>query len=120
MGKSFKTHNDAYINVDGTHLQGYMQVSYQTLCDLFGPPGESDGYKVDAEWAIKFSDGHVATIYNWKNGPAYCGSEGMFPHEIEEWIRSIHEWHIGGTSQEAVDRVNELINEVKESDEQRN
>lgn len=103
----FKTHNDVPISIDGTHLQGYADVSYQVLCDLFGPPCKSDGYKVDAEWVIRFPDGQIATIYNWKNGFNYLGPDGTPVEEMTEW-------NIGGHSNQAVTRITELINSIKE------
>ena len=50
--------------------------------------------KSDVQWAIEI-DGVVATIYNWKNGPAYTGDDSI---EVER----IHDWNIGGHSQSAV------------------
>ena len=32
-----------------------------------------------------FNDGVVATIYNWKNGPASMGENGTNPVDIETW-----------------------------------
>jgi hypothetical protein len=40
----------------------------------------------------------VATIYNWKNGPAYTGDDSI---EVER----IHDWNIGGHTQSAVSLV---------------
>jgi hypothetical protein len=96
---SFTTHNTAPIECEGgTWLQGVLTAKYQELVDLFGKPGESDGYKVDAEWRIRFEDGVIATVYNWKDGKNYCGKDGTPTEQIESW-------HIGGTSTKAVDRV---------------
>ena len=98
--------NDA----NGTHLQGYVQVTYRELTDVFGRPhSDGDGYKVDAEWMIKFPDGEVATIYNWKNGPNYCGDEGI-P------TRDITTWHIGGNKREVTKRVAELLGKRRDID----
>lgn len=54
-------------NVTGTCLQGTINTSYDRLVDLFGEPTqlEADG-KVQVEWAVKFTDGTLATIYDWK------------------------------------------------------
>jgi len=79
--------------VNGTSLQGYIDVSYKELVRIFGKPNaKGDCYKIDAEWGIQTSFG-VATIYNYKNGKNYMGDEGM---EVEE----ITEWHIGGHNKE--------------------
>ena len=98
----FETHNTANINVNGTSLSGYISVDYNTICKVFGEPTESDGYKTDAEWMIQFSDGKVATIYNWKDGKNYCGASGLNVEDIKEW-------HIGGHCNEVVSRIQNLL-----------
>ena len=99
---SFETHNTAYIDRCGTCLQGYVTSDYSNIVRVFGGPTECDGYKVDAEWVIQFSDGKIATIYNWKNGKNYCGDSGL---DVED----IKEWHIGGNSSEVVSRIQNLL-----------
>ena len=89
-------------NVGGTYLQGYIRANYKQLLKAFGEPHGNDGYKTDFEWSFRFADGTVANIYNWKNGPNYCGSEGFAPENI-------HEWHVGGFNQKAVARVIDAI-----------
>lgn len=80
------TTQDAWEDVGGTSLQGYIEnISYHKLVETFGQPFGGDGYKIDVEWAVKFSDGTVATIYNWKNGPNYCGEDGIDPKYIRTW-----------------------------------
>jgi hypothetical protein len=90
--------------VGGTSLQGYIRTSYADLVGCFGEPThDGDGYKVDAEWVITFADGVVATIYNWKDGPNYCGEDGT-PVEF------IREWHVGGVRGTKVEsRVHEVM-----------
>ncbi len=85
-------------------LQGYINTSYADLVACFGEPqGGFDDYKQDVCWDIKFADGVVATIYNWKDGPNYCGEDGT----PVEYIR---EWHIGGhRGTGAVSRVHEVM-----------
>ena len=99
---NFKTHNETNVNVDMTHLQGYVNVSYNELISKFGEPTGGDGYKTDAEWEILFEDGKVATIYNWKDGKNYNGASGMS-------VEYITDWHIGGHYKEVVSRVQELL-----------
>ena len=94
----FTTHNQAIIETNGTHLQGYIQTNYADLIKVFGIPKVWDDYKTDAEWKVCFEDGTRATIYNYKDGKNYCGKYGL---EVQE----IKEWHIGGFNQDAVDRV---------------
>lgn len=92
------------VDIGGTYLQRKISdVPYSRLVELFGPPGPGCGHKTDAEWVVEFEDGKVATIYNWKNGRAYCGLFAGLPVEL------ITEWSIGGKSQDAADRVIALI-----------
>ena len=103
------THNDKDdILTGGTSLRGYIKVTYETLCSIFGEPNGSDGYKSDAEWEVEWSDGTVATIYNWKDGKNYCGEEDGLDAE------DIVEWHIGGKSYGVVDRIERLVKKVEE------
>jgi hypothetical protein len=90
-------------NIDGTSLQGYVVTTYAKLVEAFGEPShDGDGYKVDAEWVLSNEDDQVVTIYNWKNGPNYCGADG--------WpVAEITEWHIGGRNKTAVDLVEEAM-----------
>jgi hypothetical protein len=101
----FTTHNNEGVGVNGTCLQGYINARYDDLVTLFGKPMEGDGYKTDAEWALRFADGTVATIYNWKNGRAYNG-------EYSTVTQDITEWNVGGfpnDSQRSVVHVNRIL-----------
>ena len=99
----FITHNeDKDIKVCGTHLVGEIDADYMELVELFGEPTNGDGYKVDAEWTVKFKDGTIATIYNYKTGKNYNGAEG-------EETEKIRDWHIGGHDKNAYERVMEVI-----------
>lgn len=99
---NYITHNDTFIEVNGTHGQGQIPCSYTTLVKTFGEPFTAFMDKVDAEWTIRFEDGTVATIYNWKNGKNYMGAEGL---ELSE----IGIWNIGGFSKKAVEAVNNAV-----------
>lgn len=90
------------VDVTGTHLQGEMDISYKELCEKLGPPSSNgDGHKVDAEWILKFGDGTIATVYNYKSGPNYNQGAGS--------VEGIRDWHIGGLSPRAVELVEALI-----------
>jgi len=83
-------------SVQNTFLQGYIEVPYEKLVKVFGPPEEGDGYKTQVEWRIEFEDGTIATIYDYKMSKEYLGpDEGLEPEEITEW-------HIGGREPQAV------------------
>lgn len=79
---------------DGTYLQGYITVSYSDLVDVFGSPNISPSDKTTAEWVLKFEDGTIATIYDWKTGNTPLGP---------------YAWHIGGHSKTAIKRVQEIM-----------
>jgi hypothetical protein len=103
----YETHNDRKINITGSCLQGYIASDYNKLVSLFGEPCEGDAYKIDAEWIIKFDDGSITTIYNWKNGKNYCGNEG-------EAVENMTEWHVGGHRKEALWMLMELLKATPE------
>ena len=95
---------------NGTCFQAKLTASYHQLVDIFGYPedfskwnGFTD-YKVEYEWTFEFVDGTVATIYNWKNGVQYAGSEGT-P------VEQMTEWHIGGHDLNAVRWIVESMNQ---------
>lgn len=88
----------------GTCLQGRITTTYQKLVHRFGEPTcEGDAYKVQAEWCLRFEDGTVATIYDWKEGDAYCGPGQGRP------AQAVTDWHIGGHNDNAVRRVREFL-----------
>lgn len=81
------------ISLEGTHLQGIISTSFDTLVSKLGKPMEGDGDKTTVEWHIE-KDGVVATVYD-------LGSH-YYPHYNTDW-------HIGGVSKEAVELVNSLL-----------
>ena len=98
------THNeDNTIDTNGTSLKGYLKgVRYDQLVAAFGEPHDLEGYKTDWEWDIQFPCGTVATVYNWKNGPNYCGDEGLSAAQVRTW-------NVGGHKGEALDLVREAV-----------
>ena len=102
----FFTHNQAPVDTNGTHLQGYLDCDYETIVKVFGHPLRSgfDDYKTDAEWQIKFADNSVATIYNWKNGVNYLGAAG-------KPTRQIKQWNVGGFDKHTIERLAKTIEE---------
>jgi len=93
-------------DINDTHLQGNVGATYHELVEIFGEPTryEPDEYenKIDALWAIKFEDGTVATIYNYKNGLNYLGAVGKRVSEISMW-------NVGGLDERAVTMVNDEV-----------
>jgi len=95
---------EKFEDTGGTYLQGHIDTTYENIVSVLGKQHHNgDDYKTDAEWNIKFEDGTIATLYNWKNGKNYCGEEGC---ELE----NITEWNIGGHSPRARDLLFSLLN----------
>jgi len=84
--RGFVTHREKSIPVSGTCLSGHLwNVPYSKIVEVFGEPEQTGHDKTDVEWTILFDDGTTATIYNWKNGRAYCGEDGLEPEQITDW-----------------------------------
>ena len=95
---------EKFEDTGGTYLQGHIDTTYENIVSELGKQHHNgDDYKTDAEWNIKFEDGTIATLYNWKNGKNYCRDEGL---DIED----ITEWNIGGHSPRARDLLFSLLN----------
>ena len=104
---SYLTHNEIFVNPNGTSLKGNIKCGYYLLVTLFGQPHKADEYKSDAGWDILFldDDNHKeirATIYNWKDGFNYCGANGIQTDKITDW-------HVGGNHSSVVSRIQEVI-----------
>lgn len=86
---------NARLDVTGTCLQGHINTSYRRLVEVFGQPTiGSTSEKTQVEWHIAFTDGTLATIYDWKED---CPPD------------SVTDWHIGGRSQASVINVVDCI-----------
>jgi len=102
-------------DIAGTGFQGDLEgFSGQDLIDILGPPHYTPEpgatSKTQAEWAFKFKDGTVATIYDYKTGKSYLGEdEGQ---DMEETT----EWHIGGKSQKATQYIKDWIESQEDRD----
>jgi hypothetical protein len=89
--------NNPRVSINGTCLQGYIETTYDELVKVFGKPTELGDYKITVEWILQFSDGTVASIYDWK---------------LSETPMGVYNWHIGGKSQHAVNLVHQVHNQV--------
>ena len=89
----------SFDNAIGSSFKGYLTTSYDNLVKNFGEPTSlevsGDG-KVRAEWALKFDNGTIATIYDWKSQP-----------DVE--LEDITDWHIGGFDYMAVTRLEDYM-----------
>ena len=86
----------------GSSLQAQIEIGYDELVEMLGEPNlANDGYKTDAEWELEF-DGLRFTIYNYKDGTNYLGSEGT-PTEF------LTDWHIGGRTKEKAEELKHFL-----------
>jgi hypothetical protein len=91
------------IEIAGTFLQGYVETTKAELVSVFGDPIQyADGDKVTIEWGIRFEDGTIATIYDWKR------YERGTPKDNERMT-----YNIGGLTPRAVELVNLAIKNNK-------
>lgn len=84
-------------NINMTGFKGDFAITYAELVEIFGQPDcgpNADMDKVTCEWCLKFEDGTIASIYDYKTGRT----------PFDEY-----NWHIGGHSTAAYDRVVETI-----------
>ena len=82
----------------GTSLQGYVTTTLRDISAVFGEPTfYYPGEKVTVEWGIKFDDGTIATIYDWKR------------YEDAPEADEVIEYHIGGNSSAAVNAVSDAL-----------
>lgn len=89
--------NSRDISVNGTSYKGSVKTFYSDLVEAFGEPTfdfRDDLDKVNCEWNLRFEDGTVATIYDWK---------------MPETPMGLYEWHIGGRDYKAVEKVMRYI-----------
>lgn len=99
-------------NPEGTHRVGYVHVPYSKVVEVFGEPkylGDNQDHRVIFEWVMTFSDGTVATIYDYKQSKLY-GDDPDAPTPDEMKTLPSFEWHIGGKSQRAVELVHSALN----------
>jgi hypothetical protein len=86
----------------GTWLQGKTTpTTRRKLSSVFGDPTQyEEGEKVTIEWGIRFEDGTIATIYDWKR---YEEGTPQLDEEIS--------YNVGGFVPEALARVEEALKE---------
>ena len=98
----------------GFSANSHVRVTYAVMCSVLGQPlaknqpiGKNaaypdDDYKTDVCWGIRDDQGRTATIWNYKNGPAYCGEE--VPN-----IEAIDGFSIGSNSPELIRELEDKL-----------
>lgn len=60
-------------------------IKFKKMVSILGLPNRKDDPdKVDASWSVEHNDGRRLFVWNYKNGPAYCGP-GVSIDDIENW-----------------------------------
>jgi hypothetical protein len=91
----YKAVTDGLINED-TCGQGSVYATFDQLVALFGEPfGSSADGKVQAMWQVKFGDGTIATIYDYK--------------EYDTAVEDVTCWSVGGHSERAEKLVEAIL-----------
>jgi hypothetical protein len=93
---------DALDDVNDIGLEGYITTTRRAIAAKFGEPDETGTMdnKVTTEWSVKFEDGTIATVYDWKRY-----EDDLEAPELDE----VYRWHIGGQSKAAVYAVSEAL-----------
>lgn len=87
------------VETNGTSLKGYITTTMRELNAVFGEPTfYYPGDKVTVEWSHMFSDGSIATIYDWKRY-----DDGV--PEMDE----VMEYNIGGFDVDVVDVIKRAV-----------
>ena len=91
-----------YENFEFSSNQGSVVTTYKHLVSVFGPPHCEGDDKTTVEWRVKFSDGVLASIYDWK---AYKTPKGLF------------NWSIGGYDKKASENVKMVLGPVQTTED---
>lgn len=92
--------------INGTCLQGQLNVPYENIVKCFGESlGPSEDQKVSNQWIILITDNeeqYIASIYDWKVSNSYVGGIGLEKEDIKTW-------HIGGNSPNVVCMIQQIL-----------
>lgn len=86
---------DPSIEDPGCSLQiDRMRADWGKLVALFGEPEQNIGDRVQVQWVIRFEDGEIATVYDWK--------ENCEPEEVTRW-------NVGALNKMVAHRVYQIV-----------
>lgn len=72
--------------LNGATTIAHINCTYDRLFELFREPFLGDGKDSDVEWQFMLPNGHPISIYNYRTGVAYNGSDdGKLPKDITIW-----------------------------------
>jgi hypothetical protein len=81
--QSFESFGTGLFSIDNTRKQGVLYTDYNSIVSVFGEPNNT------GEWAIKYNDNIISTIY-----PIGSGN-----------LQNATKWHIGGQGFTSFDKV---------------
>jgi hypothetical protein len=86
--------------ITNTFLVSEIDLSFIDIVKKLGPASaKSFDSKVRARWVLKFEDGNIATIYDWKT----AGD-----------IKKVGTWNIGGKSKKVVPYIYQIFDKERE------
>lgn len=88
------TTNVSASRTSGSCLQGYIETTYDNIVEHLGEPTRTFGHKTNAEWAVEFDDGLVASLYDWK---------------LNNLPTGLYRWHVGGHNDVVVSRLASIL-----------
>jgi hypothetical protein len=93
-----------HVRAQATGGMGNLRISWDRLNNIFGMPHFTDSDKSSSDWVFQFSNGEIATIYDWNKKKS--------PQEITDW-------RIGGNSPGAVTTINKYLQQrgLKENED---
>lgn len=87
--------------ISGSFYVGQIDLSFLDIVRKLGPASaKSPDGKVKARWIIKFEDGTIASLYDWKSGTS---------------IKDLSNWRIGGHSYLAMYYVYQIFEKEREA-----
>lgn len=97
--------NSIWVDVYDTYLIGYINATYDNLVKVLGKPTFT--YKKNSqssyEWCIKFYNGDIFQIYDYKVSKAYK-PDGIEPKDIIKW-------HVGGMNEDTLETLIKEFND---------
>lgn len=107
MRKMFKVSDKS---PNGVSYQASFVASYAQLVTLLGEPNSAgDEYKVSTEWLLEDENGHVVTIYDYKETSLY---DNDLPSVEEFRALPSFEWTIGALSKDTSDCLADWLVEM--------
>src|SRR5271163_766119 len=88
---------------DGGRVGETFPITYAELNAIFGKAKNIDGDKTSTQWTIRFSNGVVASIYDYKETSVYSKS---LPSPEKFRKSGPHMWSIGGSMQDIMVKTN--------------